>query len=219
IIMAKLASSKRAEKSKQSELKELRSTGKVPAVVYGYETENTSLSVDENEFIKVIREVGRNGVIDLEVADSGTTQVMVSEYQFDALKNQITHIDFIAINMQTEVTVDVQIELTGEAPGQKEGGVIEQPLFEVSVTAKPADIPETIEVDISELNIGDSIHVEDIRSKGNFVIENEDADSLVIISAPTEEPEEDENAEEESVEVEATAQKNDEADSEEDEEK
>lgn len=217
--MAKLASSKRAEKSKQSELRELRSTGKVPAVVYGYETENTSLSVDENEFIKVIREVGRNGVIDLEVADSGTTQVMVSEYQFDALKNQITHIDFIAINMQTEVTVDVQIELTGEAPGQKEGGVIEQPLFEVSVTAKPADIPETIEVDISELNIGDSIHVEDIRSKGNFVIENEDADSLVIISAPTEEPEEDENAEEESVEVEATAQKNDEADSEEDEEK
>lgn|SRR5690625_3578184 len=212
--MAKLASSKRAEKSKQSELKELRSTGKVPAVVYGYETENTSLSVDENEFIKVIREVGRNGVIDLEVADSGTTQVMVNEYQFDALKNQITHIDFIAINMQTEVTVDVQIELTGEAPGQKEGGVIEQPLFEVSVTAKPADIPETIEVDISELNIGDAVHVSDIREKGNFVIENEDDDALVIVSAPTEEPEED--AEEvDETEVEATEQKDEEPEDEE----
>ena len=211
--MAKLASNSRAEKSKQSELKELRNTGQVPAVVYGFETENTSLSVDENEFIKVIREVGRNGVIDLEIAD-GVTQVMVNEYQFDALKNQITHIDFIAINMQTEVTVEVQIELTGEAPGQKEGGVLEQPLFEVSVTAKPADIPETIEVDISELNVGDSIHVEDIRSKGNFVIENEDADALVIISAPTEEPEVDEDAEEQSVEVEATAQKNDKADEE-----
>lgn len=211
--MAKLASNSRAEKSKQSELKELRQNGKVPAVVYGFETENTSLSVDENEFIKVIREVGRNGVIDLEVAE-GTTQVMVNDYQFDALKNQITHIDFIAINMQTEVTVEVQIVLVGEAPGQKEGGVLEQPLFEVSVTAKPADIPETIEVDISELNIGDSIHVEDIRSKGNFVIENEDTDALVIVSAPTEEPEEDENAEEESVEVEATAQKNDQADEE-----
>ena len=209
--MAKLASNSRAEKSKQSELKELRQTGKVPAVVYGFETENTSLSVDENEFIKVIREVGRNGVIDLEIAD-GVTQVMVNEYQFDALKNQITHIDFIAINMQTEVTVEVQIELTGEAPGQKEGGVLEQPLFEVSVTAKPADIPETIEVDISDLNVGDSIHVEDIRSKGNFVIENEDADALVIVSAPTEEPEVDEDAEEQSVEVEATAQKNDKAD-------
>ena len=211
--MAKLASNSRAEKSKQSELKELRQNGKVPAVVYGFETENTSLSVDENEFIKVIREVGRNGVIDLEVAE-GTTQVMVNDYQFDALKNQITHIDFIAINMQTEVTVEVQIVLSGEAPGQKEGGVLEQPLFEVSVMAKPADIPETIEVDISELNIGDSIHVEDIRSKGNFVIENEDTDALVIVSAPTEEPEEDENAEEESVEVEATAQKNDQADEE-----
>ena len=211
--MAKLASNSRAEKSKQSELKELRNTGKVPAVVYGFETENTPLSVDENEFIKVIREVGRNGVIDLEIAD-GVTQVMVNEYQFDALKNQITHIDFIAINMQTEVTVEVQIELTGEAPGQKEGGVLEQPLFEVSVTAKPADIPETIEVDISELNVGDSIHVEDIRSKGNFVIENEDADALVIVSAPSEEPEVDEDAEEQSVEVEATAQKNDNADEE-----
>lgn len=211
--MAKLASNRRAEKSKQSELKELRQNGKVPAVVYGFETENTSLSVDENEFIKVIREVGRNGVIDLEVAE-GTTQVMVNDYQFDALKNQITHIDFIAINMQTEVTVEVQIVLEGEAPGQKEGGVLEQPLFEVSVTAKPADIPETIQVDISELNIGDSIHVEDIRSKGNFVIENEDTDAVVIVSAPTEEPEEDENAEEESVEVEATAQKNDQADEE-----
>ena len=211
--MAKLASNSRAGKSKQSELKELRQAGKVPAVVYGFETENTSLSVDENEFIKVIREVGRNGVIDLEIAD-GVTQVMVNEYQFDALKNQITHIDFIAINMQTEVTVEVQIELTGEAPGQKEGGVLEQPLFEVSVTAKPADIPETIEVDISELNVGDSIHVEDIRSKGNFVIENEDADALVIVSAPSEEPEVDEDAEEQSVEVEATAQKNDNADEE-----
>lgn len=211
--MAKLASNLRAEKSKQSELKELRQNGQVPAVAYGFETENTSLSVDENEFIKVIREVGRNGVVDLEVAD-GVTQVMVNEYQFDALKNQITHIDFIAINMQTEVTVEVQIALTGEAPGQKEGGVLEQPLFEVSVTAKPADIPETIEVDISELNIGDSIHVEDIRSKGNFVIENEDTDALIIISTPTEESEEDEDAEEVSVEVEATAQKNDKADEE-----
>ncbi len=211
--MAKLASNSRAEKSKQSELKELRQTGKVPAVVYGFETENTSLSVDENEFIKVIREVGRNGVIDLEIAD-GVTQVMVNEYQFDALKNQVTHIDFIAINMQTEVTVEVQIELTGEAPGQKEGGVLEQPLFEVSVTAKPADIPETIEVDISELNVGDSIHVEDIRSKGNFVIENEDTDALVIVSAPSEEPEVDEDAAEQSVEVEATAQKNDKAEEE-----
>lgn len=206
--MAKLASNSRAEKTKQSELKALRQDGKVPAVLYGYETENTSLSVDENEFIKVIREVGRNGVIDLELTN-GVTQVMVNDYQFDALKNQITHIDFIAINMQIEVTVEVQIELVGEAPGQKEGGVLEQPLFEVSVTAKPADIPETIEVDVSELGIGDAIHVEDIRSKGNFVIDNEDSDALVIISAPVEESDEEESDEEQSVEVEATAQKND----------
>src|SRR5699024_2851644 len=106
-------------------------------------------------------------------------------------------------------TVDVQIELTGEAPGQKEGGVIEQPLFEVSVTAKPADIPETIEVDISELNIGDAVHVSDICEKGNFVIENEDDAALVSVSAPTKEPEEDAEESDET-EGEATEQKDEE---------
>ena len=211
--MASLKSIIRQGKQTRSDLKTLRKIGKVPAIVYGYGTKNTSVKVDEVEFIKVIREVGRNGVIELGVG-SKTIKVMVSDYQFDPLKNQITHIDFIAINMQTEVTVDVQIELTGEAPGQKEGGVIEQPLFEVSVTAKPADIPETIEVDISELNIGDAVHVSDIREKGNFVIENEDDDALVIVSAPTEEPEED--AEEvDETEVEATEQKDEEPEDEE----
>lgn len=65
---------------------------------------------------------------------------MVSDYQFDPLKNQITHIDFLAINMTEERTVDVPVHLVGEAAGAKEGGVVEQPLFDLQVTATPENI-------------------------------------------------------------------------------
>ena len=175
----------------RSDLKKLRNTGKVPAVVYGYGTKNTSVKVDEVEFIKVIREVGRNGVIDLGVG-SKTIKVMVSDYQFDPLKNQITHIDFLAINMTEERTVDVPVQLVGEAVGAKEGGVVEQPLFDLQITATPENIPESIEVDITDLQINDSYSVGDIKVSGDFTIENDPEESVVTVVPPTEEPSEEE---------------------------
>lgn len=189
--MASLKSIIRQGKQTRSELKKIRSLGKVPAVVYGYSTKNTSVKVDEVEFIKVIREVGRNGVIDLGVG-SKSIKVMVSDYQFDPLKNQITHIDFLAINMTEERTVDVPVHLVGEAAGAKEGGVVEQPLFDLQVTATPENIPESIEVDITELEVNDSYSVSDIKVSGDFTIENDPEESVVTVVPPTDEPTEEE---------------------------
>ena len=189
--MASLKSIIRQGKQTRSDLKKLRNTGKVPAVVYGYGTKNTSVKVDEVEFIKVIREVGRNGVIDLGVG-SKTIKVMVSDYQFDPLKNQITHIDFLAINMTEERTVDVPVQLVGEAVGAKEGGVVEQPLFDLQITATPENIPESIEVDITDLQINDSYSVADIKVSGDFTIENDPEESVVTVVPPTDEPSEEE---------------------------
>ncbi|MEX3470829.1 50S ribosomal protein L25/general stress protein Ctc [Staphylococcus hominis] len=189
--MASLKSIIRQGKQTRSDLKKLRNTGKVPAVVYGYGTKNTSVKVDEVEFIKVIREVGRNGVIDLGVG-SKTIKVMVSDYQFDPLKNQITHIDFLAINMTEERTVDVLVQLVGEAVGAKEGGVVEQPLFDLQITATPENIPESIEVDITDLQINDSYSVGDIKVSGDFTIENDPEESVVTVVPPTDEPSEEE---------------------------
>ncbi|MDT3960521.1 50S ribosomal protein L25/general stress protein Ctc [Staphylococcus kloosii] len=189
--MASLKSIIRQGKQTRSDLKTLRNSGKVPAIVYGYGTKNTSVKVDEVEFIKVIREVGRNGVIELTVG-SKTIKVMVSDYQFDPLKNQITHIDFLAINMSEERTVEVPVQLIGEAAGAKEGGVVEQPLFDLEVTATPDNIPESIEVDISELEVNDSVSVSDLKTTGNFTIENDENDSVVTVVPPTEEPTEEE---------------------------
>lgn len=185
--MAKLASANRETKTR-SAINQLRNTGQVPAVVYGYQVENTAVAVDEIEFIKVIREVGRNGVIDLELGGK-PTKVMVTDYQFDSLKNQITHIDFVAINMKTEVTVDVTIELTGEAKGVDEGGIVEQPIFEVQVTATPDNIPESLELDVTELEIGDTLYVSDVSTTGNFTIENEEDEALVTVVPPQKEEE------------------------------
>ena len=189
--MASLKSIIRQGKQTRSDLKKLRNTGKVPAVVYGYGTKNTSVKVDEVEFIKVIREVGRNGVIDLGVG-SKSIKVMVSDYQKKKKKNQITHIDFLAINMTEERTVDVPVHLVGEAAGAKEGGVVEQPLFDLQVTATPENIPESIEVDITELEVNDSYSVSDIKVSGDFTIENDPEESVVTVVPPTDEPTEEE---------------------------
>ncbi|ELI4040897.1 50S ribosomal protein L25/general stress protein Ctc [Staphylococcus pseudintermedius] len=189
--MASLKSIIRQGKQTRGDLRKIREAGKVPAVVYGYGTKNVSVKVDEVEFIKLIREVGRNGVIELGVG-SKQIKVMVSDYQYDSLKNQITHIDFLAINMTEERTVEVPVHLIGEAPGAKEGGVVEQPLFNLEITATPDSIPEYIEVDISELNINDSLSVTDVKVSGDFTIENEAEDTIVSVVAPTEEPTEEE---------------------------
>ncbi|EJA1952877.1 50S ribosomal protein L25/general stress protein Ctc [Staphylococcus pseudintermedius] len=189
--MASLKSIIRQGKQTRGDLRKIREAGKVPAVVYGYGTKNVSVKVDEVEFIKLIREVGRNGVIELGVG-SKQIKVMVSDYQYDSLKNQITHIDFLAINMTEERTVEVPVHLIGEAPGAKEGGVVEQPLFNLEITATPDSIPEYIEVDISELNINDSLSVADVKVSGDFTIENEAEDTIVSVVVPTEEPTEEE---------------------------
>ncbi|WP_415363577.1 LSU ribosomal protein L25p [Mammaliicoccus lentus] len=188
--MASLKSVIRQGKQTRSSLRKLRASGIIPAVVYGYGAKNTSVKVDEVEFIKTIREVGRNGVIELGVG-SKSIKVMVSDYQYDSLKNQITHVDFLAINMKQELTVDVPVVLVSEAVGASEGGVVQQPLFDLQVTTTPDAIPEHIEVDISELAIGDSYLVGDLDATDKYAIENDKEEAVVTVVPPTEEPAED----------------------------
>ena len=94
--------------------------------------------------------------------------------------------------MSEERTVEVPVQLTGEAVGAKEGGVVEQPLFDLEVTATPDNIPESIEIDISELDVNDSYSVADIKVSGDFTIENDPEESVVTVVPPTEEPTEEE---------------------------
>ncbi len=196
--MSNLLKAEKRETTKKSILTGLRNKGEFPAVVYGYKTDNTAVSVNESEFFKVLKEVGRNGVISIQIGKD-KTNVILGDYQHDRIKNTITHADFLAIDMSSEIDADVHVHLIGDAAGSKEGGVVQQTLHQLSVTAKPVDIPESIEIDVSELNIGDSLTVADIRKKTDAAINNEDEESIVSVQPPQvfEDPETDEDTEDE----------------------
>lgn len=174
--------------NQKSTLKELRDNDRIPAVVYGYKTETTSISINERDLIKALREVGRNGVIQLQV-DGKKRNVVLNDYQTEALGGKIIHADFLVIDMTEELEVSVTVQLVGDAPGEKAGGTVQQPNWELDILVNPADIPETFEVDVSTLEIGDTLTVEDIRKQSKFEILNDDEYALVTISAPRTEAE------------------------------
>ena len=182
-MTVKMTAQKRESSNKNSALTELRSKGLVPGVVYGFKTETTPVTVSEIELIKTLRESGRNGVISLEI-DGKSTNVVLSDYQKDALKGSFKHVDFLAINMSDELEVAVTVHLIGESVGEKEGGFITQPNREVNVRVKPSDIPDALEVDTTKLEIGETITVGDIRGTVSYEILDEDDFILVSATAP-----------------------------------
>src|SRR5699024_2876624 len=117
---------------------------------------------------------------------------MVHEYQKDPVKWDVTHIDFIIVDMSEEMDVEVTLHLEGDAQGVKDGGILQQPLYELQVRAKPRDIPETITIDVSDLEIGDSISVEEIKVTGKFELIDEPDTTVVSVLPPEEEVEEEE---------------------------
>ncbi|RWR07190.1 50S ribosomal protein L25/general stress protein Ctc [Siminovitchia fortis] len=174
---------------RRSQLRELREQGGIPAIIYGYKTDNTPISIDSGEFIKTMREVGRNGVISLDV-EGKKLNVVLHEYQEDPIKKEVIHADFLAVDMSQEIEANVRVELSGDAEGVRDGGVLQQILHEVVVTAKPDEIPEAISVDISGLGIGETISIGEIRGNYSITINHEDDETIATILAPRVEAEE-----------------------------
>ncbi|WP_456277143.1 50S ribosomal protein L25/general stress protein Ctc [Bacillus sp. AK128] len=168
---------------KKSQNRVIRNRGSFPAVIYGSQRETQPVSVDSIEFIKTIREVGRNGIITLTGSDENV-QVMLHELQTDPLKNEIIHADFYVVDMSAEVDVDVNVNLVGEALGVKSGGVLQQSLHQLSVTALPGNIPSSIDVDISSLDVNETIQISDILQGGNYTINHEDSEVVASVLPP-----------------------------------
>ncbi|GAA0609052.1 50S ribosomal protein L25/general stress protein Ctc [Virgibacillus siamensis] len=204
-MAAKLKAALREDHTK-SATKEIRESGHVPSVVYGKEKESKSISVNSIELVKTVRDEGRNAIISLDVENDKPVDVMLHDYQMDPLKDELIHADFYIVDMSEEMDVEVPLNLTGDAPGAKEGGVLQQPMYELQVRAKPADIPEEITVDVSELQIGDTISVSDLPKASSYEF-LEDADTTIATVVPpdtldAEEEDTDENAEPELVDAE-----------------
>ncbi|WP_010648998.1 50S ribosomal protein L25/general stress protein Ctc [Oceanobacillus massiliensis] len=185
-MAVKLKAAKRENLTK-SATKEIRLSGRVPAVVYGKEKEAKNVSVDSIQLVKTVRDEGRNAIISLDVENDGSIDVMLHEYQIEPIKDQLIHADFYVVNMSEEMDVEVPLRLEGEAQGSKAGGVLQQPYFELQVRAKPDQIPEEISVDISALEIGDSLTIADIPSKGNYEILDDAETTVATVLPPTKE--------------------------------
>ncbi|WP_243292575.1 50S ribosomal protein L25/general stress protein Ctc [Bacillus sp. FJAT-47783] len=184
--------------------REIREQGHIPAVIYGKSVESTSISLDGIEFIKTLKQHGRNAIINISLGDQKHA-VMVNEIQQDPLKGVILHADLHVVNMNEEVDVDVQIQLIGEAQGVKDGGVLQQPLHQVKLRAKPGEIPTTIEVDVTNLGVNEVLHVKDIPLNSQMEILDDEEEVVVSILPPKQEEEinpgeEQESGEPESVE-------------------
>ena len=180
-----LQATERTDK-RRGTLTKIRKEGNVPAIVYGAKKENTSIYLSEVQLLKTIKDVGRNGVISLDV-NGNTQNVIVTDYQVDPLKNGFIHVDFLAVDMSKEVTANVNVNLVGDAAGVKDGGVMQQSLFEVSIAAKPADIPPSIDIDVTNLQVADTITVADIKELGNFTVNHEEDEVIASILPPRQE--------------------------------
>jgi large subunit ribosomal protein L25 len=181
---------------RNSALTKIRREGNIPAVVYGNKLESKSVYINGADFIKTMREVGRNGVFPIDL-NGKQVNVMLTDYQADPIKNEIVHADLLAVDMSKEITADVRITLVGEALGVKDGGVMQQSLHEVSVTATPSNIPQALEVDVSSLQVGETITIGDIKQSRNFEINHEDEQTVVSILPPKAEEEIDSGEEQE----------------------
>lgn len=184
----KLKAEKR-EDLRTSVTKSIRERGFIPSVIYGQSKEPSTIAVEGIELLKTIRDEGRNSILTLDV-EGEPVDVMLHEYQTDPVKGDVTHIDFYIVNLTEAMDVDVAVHLVGEAIGSKDGGIVQQPSYELEVRAMPRDIPEEIEVDISELEIGDSISVSDLPVSDKYEFLDDPESTIVSVLPPEDEEEE-----------------------------
>jgi large subunit ribosomal protein L25 len=167
---------------RKSNLRMLRENGRIPAIVYGVNMESRPVSINSKDLIKTIRDNGRNSVISLDMAGS-PCNVILTDYQADPINKEILHADFLAVDMNSEVQVQVRVQLDGEAAGVKDGGVLQQPLHEVTVSATPDHIPTAIHVDVAHLQVGEHYTIADITMDHHYSIHH-DVDEVIVSILP-----------------------------------
>ena len=184
----KLAAENRSEAGKGA-ARRLRASGRVPAVLYGHGTKPQHLSVDARQFGQALRtDAGVNVLISLEV---GRDQhlALAKEIQRHPVKGTFIHVDFIQVRRGEKVHVQVHRHLVGEAPGAREGGIVDQDLYQLNVEAEVTAVPEAVDADVSGLGIGDVLRVADLKAPEGAVILDDPEASVVSVVAPTVEPE------------------------------
>jgi large subunit ribosomal protein L25 len=179
--------------------RKLRSNNEIPAIAYGAKKDPVMLSINTTEFVQIIRKHGTMGLffnLNIDGDPEKKKSVMLKDMQMDTFCLNYLHLDFHEVDMDATVTISVSVETIGESQGVKEGGLLQIIRRELDVVCKPTDAPDTIQIDITNLDVGDAIHVEDIDLGENVEIPHDVNFTVITIVAPTVDDEEVEEEEE-----------------------
>ena len=178
------------EKMGKGAARQARRENKVPGIIYGRGMEPVPVIVDRRELVTAFHtDAGMNVLLSIEVDGEETTTALARDLQRDPLRGTLLHTDFVKVDLTQEVEVEVPVNIVGEAPGAKEGGILEQPLFSLHVRCLPTEVPESIDADVSGLNIGDSLKVADLAVDAKFEILNDPESAVASVAAPISEAE------------------------------
>jgi large subunit ribosomal protein L25 len=181
------------ETNGKNEARRLRAAGRIPAVVYGADKNKaTPIAVDPKVLSRILHsDSGANTLISLTGLDGGDTRVLVKEYQIDPIHHRMLHADFYQIAMDKTLTLTVPIVLKGEAKGVKQqGGIVDFVNRDIEIEVLPGDIPEHIDIDVSELMLNQGIRVRDLQLEGAKWKPVSDADLMIVhvVAPKAEEP-------------------------------
>jgi len=198
------------ESSGKGVARQLRMAGKVPAVFYGTETENVRLEVATkslNDILKVPG--GRSSFFNLtfEGGKIKNKMAIIKELQIDPVSDQLIHADFFELSMDKKMTATVPVRLTGKAKGVELGGNLQPIRRELEVSCLPKDLPDVIEIDVTDLDLGQSIHVDEVKLPAGVEAPHDVNFTIVVLLAPKGAAEEEETAEGEEGEAAASEEK------------
>ncbi len=195
--ITKVSAEKRQQLGK-GEVKRLRKEGFVPGILYGNNVANLNLTFSEKELRKIA--LGSGQIIKVAVVGEGEHNVLIRDYQKHPITKEVIHLDLFEVSMTEKLTTVTAIVISGEAKGVGQGGILQLGAREVDIECLPVDIPESIVVDISGLDLGETVKVGDLAVPSGVTILSDPEQIIVSIVAPQYE-EETEEAEEEAVEI------------------
>lgn len=165
----------------------LRREGRIPGIIYGEGQDPLAISVDRQTIEKALHSGGDNENILVNVSvmgESGVTLALVRETQHDPLTGSLEHLDFRRVSIDRPIKTTVPVHAIGTPKGVREGGILERPTREVEIECLPLEIPSAIEIDVSAIEIGHSLHVSDIPQNPQYTILTIGERPLVMVAAP-----------------------------------
>lgn len=191
----------------KSGAREVRKEGNIPAVLYGNGVEPTALVVEPEALRRALsNSAGRNTVLEIEIEGGEKRFSLLREIQKDPLGDRAIHIDFLAIDMEKPVRVSVPVNANGRSEGERKGGKLEKLMRAIEIECLPSDIPDSVEIDVSDLDIGDSVDVAGVElGEGVAPLRGGDEKVVQVIAERAAAEEEEETEEEEAVEEAAEA--------------